>query len=345
MLAGAYGERTGDWAFVRELWPAIEAALGWIERAQDTDGFVTYSRATESGLANQGWKDSHDSIFHADGSFAKGPIALVEVQGYCFAARQSAAKCAQAIGLGERASGLLAEADRLRQRFEKHFWCEDLGFYALALDGDQAACRVRSSNAGHALWSGIAAPDRARLVGAQLLDSNFFSGWGVRTIAESEARYNPMSYHNGSVWPHDNALVARGLEQTGSKNGIIAIFEALMRATTYLDLRRIPELYCGFRRRPRRGPILYPAACSPQAWSAAAPFSLIQSMLGLEFFPAEGELRLTRPVVAPMVGAITLRNLSLGTARADITVRSRPGGAASVEVLRTQGDVRVSLVA
>jgi len=345
MLAGAYGDRTGDWAFVGTLWPAIEAALRWIERAQNGDGFVTYARGAETGLANQGWKDSHDSIFHADGSFAKGPIALVEVQGYCFAARQAAARCAQAIGLTERASDLSAGADQLRQKFEERFWCEDLGFYAIALDGDHAACRVRSSNAGHALWTGIASPDRADQVAAQLLDSSFFSGWGVRTIADSEARYNPMSYHNGSVWPHDNALVARGLERTGSKDGIIAIFEALMRATTYLDLRRIPELYCGFRRRPRRGPILYPAACSPQAWAAAAPFSLIQSMLGLEFFPEDGELRLTRPVVAPMVGAITLRNLTLGAASADLTVRSRPGGGASVEVLRTQGDVRISVIA
>ncbi len=345
MLAGAYGQRTGDWVFVNQIWPQIEAALGWIENAQDADGFVVYARATEDGLSNQGWKDSHDSIFHADGSLATGPIALVEVQGYCYAARLAAAKCASATGRGDRAASLVADAEELRKRFEARFWCDDLGFYVIAIDGKKSPCRVRSSNAGHALWTGIARPDRAAKVGAQLLDSRFFSGWGIRTIAETEARYNPLSYHNGSIWPHDNALIARGLESTGSKAGVVAIFEGLMRAATHLDLRRIPELYCGFRRRPRRGPILYPAACSPQAWAAAAPVSLIQSMLGLEFFPENGEVRLTRPVVSAMAGSFTLRNLRLGTASVDLTVRSRPEGGASVEVLRTRGDIRVSLIA
>jgi glycogen debranching enzyme len=327
------------------LWPEIEAALGWIENAQDADGFVVYARATEEGLSNQGWKDSHDAIFHGDGSLARGPIALVEVQGYCYAARLAAAKCARAIGRSDRAGSLLADAESLRLRFEERFWCDDLGFYVIALDGKKSPCRVRSSNAGHALWTGIAQPDRAAQVAAQLLDSHFFTGWGIRTIAETEARYNPLSYHNGSVWPHDNALIARGLERVGSKAGVVAIFDGLIRAATHLDLRRIPELYCGFRRRPRRGPILYPAACSPQAWAAAAPVSLIQSMLGLEFFPDEKEVRLTRPIVSTMAGSITLRNVKLGQASVDLTVRSRPGGGASVEVLRTQGDIRVSLIA
>jgi glycogen debranching enzyme len=345
MLAEAYGARTGDWEFVKQLWPEIEAALGWIENAQDADGFVVYARATEEGLSNQGWKDSYDAIFHADGSLARGPIALVEVQGYCYAARLAAAKCARAIGRSDRAASLSADAEKLKLRFDERFWCDDLGFYVIALDGEKSPCRVRSSNAGHALWTGIAQPDRAAQVAAQLLDSHFFTGWGIRTIAETEARYNPLSYHNGSIWPHDNALIARGLERAGSKAGVVAIFDGLMRAATHLDLRRIPELYCGFRRRPRRGPILYPAACSPQAWAAAAPVSLIQSMLGLEFIPAEKEIRLTRPVVSAMAGAITLRNVKLGPASVDLTVRSRPGGGASVEVLRTQGDIRVSLIA
>jgi glycogen debranching enzyme len=345
MLAGAYGARTGDWEFVKQLWPEIEAALDWIENAQDADGFVVYARATEEGLSNQGWKDSHDAIFHEDGSLARGPIALVEVQGYCYAARLAAAECAKAIGRSDRAVSLLADAANLKLRFDERFWCDDLGFYVIALDGKRSPCRVLSSNAGHALWTGIALPNRAAQVATQLLDSHFFTGWGIRTIAETEARYNPLSYHNGSIWPHDNALIARGLERVGSKAGVVAVFDGLMRAATHLDLRRIPELYCGFRRRPRRGPILYPAACSPQAWAAAAPVSLIQSMLGLEFFPDEKEVRLTRPIVSAMAGSITLRNVKLGPASVDLTVRSRPEGGASVEVLRTQGDIRVSLIA
>jgi glycogen debranching enzyme len=345
ILAHEYAERTADWALVRRLWPAIEAAISWMDGPGDLDGdgFVEYARGAETGLANQGWKDSHDSVFHADGRLAQGPIALVEVQGYVYAAKVAAAACARELGLTDRAVMLDRSAEALRDRFERQFWCEDLGFYALALDGDKAPCRVRSSNAGHALWSGIAGRRRAGKVAATLLENDFFSGWGIRTIAAGEARYNPMSYHNGSIWPHDNALVARGLERIGEKSGIVDVFEALMRAAAYLDLRRIPELYCGFRRRARRGPTLYPAACSPQAWAAAAPFSLIQSMLGLEFRPAEREILLRNPVVPPLAGAITLRNVRLAGASADFTVRGSPGGA-SLEVLRTEGNLRISIV-
>lgn len=345
MLAGEYAKRTGDWALIEKLWPSIEAAIGWIDGPGDADGdgFVEYARGKDSGLANQGWKDSHDSVFHADGRLARGSIALVEVQGYAYAARRAAAACARALGFEERAKDLDRRADQLRAHFEERFWCEDIAFYALALDGEKAPCRVRSSNAGHALWTGIASPERAALVARQLLEGPFFSGWGVRTLAHGEARYNPMSYHNGSIWPHDNALIARGLEKIGEKQGIADIFEALMRATAYLDLRRIPELYCGFRRRPRRGPTLYPAACSPQSWAAAAPFSLVQSMLGIEFRPERGEIRLINPIVPAAAGAITLRNVTLGDGSVDFVVRRSPRGAA-VEVLRTKGNLRISLL-
>ncbi len=345
MLAGQYVERTGDVALIRELWPAITRALGWIDGPgdRDGDGFVEYARAAETGLANQGWKDSHDSVFHADGRLAEGPIALVEVQAYAYAARTAAATCARLLGLETEAKTLEEKAARLRELFDEAFWSERLGYYALALDGDKKRCEVRSSNPGHALWCGIVRPDRRRAVISHLSDGDFFSGWGIRTIAEGEARYNPMSYHNGSIWPHDNALVAAGLARYGAKRGAVDVFEGLMRATSYLDQRRIPELYCGFRRKPGRGPTLYPAACSPQAWAAGAPFMLIQSMLGLEFRPGDGEIRLVNPVVPRMAGAITLRNVRLGSASADFTVRPSPGGVA-LEVLRTRGNLRISLV-
>jgi glycogen debranching enzyme len=345
ILVGQYAQRTGDWALTRELWPAVERALAWLDGPADPDGdgLIEYARGASTGLANQGWKDSYDSVFHRDGRLAEGPIALVEVQAYAFAARLAAAACARALGLRERAEALSAQAERLHQLFDQAFWCDDIGFYALALDGKKKPCRVRSSNPGHALWSGIASRSRANAVVSALVDSDFFSGWGVRTVAKGEARYNPMSYHNGSIWPHDNAVVARGLARFGAKTGVIDIFEGLMRATSYLDHRRIPELYCGFRRRPGRGPTLYPAACSPQAWAAAAPFSLIQSMLGLEFRPQDAEVRLNNPVVPPMAGAITLRNVTLGNASADFTVRPSIGGVA-LEVLRTRGDLRISLM-
>lgn len=345
MLAGQYLDRTGDLSLIREVWPAIERALAWLDGPADIDGdgLIEYARGAQTGLSNQGWKDSHDSIFHADGRLAEGPIALVEVQGYAYAARLAASICAQALGLEERAATLVTQAERLRQRFEEMFWCNDIGFYAIALDGKKSPCRVRTSNPGHALATGIASPERGAIVASTLLKSDFYSGWGIRTVARGEPRYNPMSYHNGSIWPHDNALLAQGLARYGAKRGVIGIFESLMRATSYLDHRRIPELYCGFSRRPGRGPTLYPAACSPQAWAAAAPFSLIQSMLGLEFRPGEAEIRLNNPVVPELAGAITLRNVRLGDASTDFTVHPSPGGIA-LEVLRTKGNLRISVV-
>ena len=345
MLAGQYAERTGDWRLIREIWPAIERALIWIDRAGDidSDGFIEYSRGSDAGLANQGWKDSYNSVFHADGRLANGPIALVEVQAYVYAAKRAAASCARALGFQERAEALDKAAHALRRQFDEAFWCDDIGYYALALDGAKRPCKVRTSNPGHALWLGIVPPERCASVISTLLSTDFNSGWGIRTVAAGEARYNPLSYHNGSIWPHDNALLAKGLALNGAKHGTVNIFEGLMRAASYMDHRRIPELYCGFRRRPGRGPTLYPAACSPQAWSACAPFFLIEFMLGLEFRVNEGELRLNNPVLSPMLGAVTLRNVTLGDASADFVV-SRGANGIALDVLRTRGNVRISLV-
>jgi glycogen debranching enzyme len=345
MLAGLYAERTGDYALIRALWPAIERAIAWIDGPgdADNDGFTEWSRAAETGLANQGWKDSYDAIFHADGRLAEGPIALVEVQGYVFAAKRLAAACARKLGDERRAGELEAQAQELKKRFNRAFWCEDLGTYALALDGDKKPCMVRTSNAGHALATGIARPDRARSIAKQLLRSSFNSGWGIRTVAQGEARYNPMSYHNGSIWPHDNALLAQGLARYGLKDGIETIFEGLIQAASYMDHRRIPELYCGFRRRPGRGPTLYPVACSPQAWAAAAPFSLLQSMLGLQFDRPARQIRLVNPCVPEFAGNVIVRNLSLDGASADLAIR-QDGETTSLHVLRTRGDLEVTLI-
>lgn len=346
ILAGCYAGRTGDYALVADLWPAIERALGWIDGPGDLDGdgFVEYARASEKGLTNQGWKDSHDAVFHADGRLAEGPIALVEVQGYVYAAKRLAALCARELGLTERAAELERQAKDLRRRFEEAFWCPDIGTYALALDGAKAPCKVRTSNAGHALYTGIARPDHAQQIAAGLLEPSFYSGWGVRTVAQGEARYNPMSYHNGSIWPHDNALIAHGLGRYGFKREVNTIFEALVRATSYMEHRRIPELYCGFRRRRGRGPTLYPAACSPQAWAAAAPFFLLQAMLGLEFDHRARQIRLVNPAVPVSAGEIVIRNLSLGEASVDIALRQDAAAAISLHILRASRDVQVSLV-
>jgi glycogen debranching enzyme len=345
MLAGLYAERTGDDATIVELWPAIEAALGWIDGPADGDGdgFVEYFRATEKGLANQGWKDSWDAIFHADGRLAEGPIALAEVQGYVYAAKRVAARCARRMGRDAQAQKLDAAAARLADAFEAAFWCPELGTYALALDGAKEPCRVRSSNAGQVLFTGICAPERAAEIAHDLMRPHFFSGWGIRTIAQGEARYNPMSYHNGSIWPHDNALIALGLARYGQKRAVERVFQGLFDAATYMDLRRLPELYCGFARRHGRGPTLYPVACAPQAWASATPFSLIEASLGLEFDPDAREIRLRNPRLPPFLGELVLHNLQLADASVDLMVR-RHGDEVSMELLQTSGKIQVTAV-
>jgi glycogen debranching enzyme len=345
LLAGLYVERTGDEETLAELWPSIEAALGWIDGSgdPDRDGFVEYRRASEQGLANQGWKDSYDAIFHADGRLAEGYIALAEVQGYVFAGKRLAARCAARLGKRDRARKLEAEAKLLAERFERAFWCDDLGTYALALDGTKEPCKVRTSNAGQLLFSGMVREDRARLVAADLMRSHFFTGWGIRTVARGEARYNPMSYHDGSIWPHDNALIALGLARYGLKHSVERVFQGLFDAATYMDLRRLPELFCGFRRENRRGPTLYPVACAPQAWASATPFTLLEASLGLEFDAQRGEIRLRNPRLPAFLNEVVLRDLQLGPSSVDLRVR-RHGDEVSLEVLRTRGRIQVSIV-
>jgi glycogen debranching enzyme len=345
LLAGLYVERTGDDETLAELWPSIEAALRWIDGAgdPDRDGFVEYQRASEQGLANQGWKDSYDAIFHADGRLAEGYIALAEVQGYVFAGKRLAARCALRLGKMEMAQRLEAEAQRLAERFEEAFWCEELGTYALALDDAKQPCKVRTSNAGQLLFTGIAREDRARKVAADLMRPHFFTGWGIRTVARGEARYNPMSYHDGSIWPHDNALIALGLARYGLKHSVEHLFKGLFDAASYMDLRRLPELFCGFQREKRRGPTLYPVACAPQAWASATPFTLLEAALGLEFDAQRGEIRLRNPRLPAFLNEVVLRDLQLGPSSVDLRLR-RHGEEVSLEVLRTRGQIQVSIV-
>jgi len=345
LLAGAYWDRTGDLAFVRSLWPSVERALAWIDRHGDADGdgFVEYLRRSPRGLVHQGWKDSRDAVFHADGTLAEGPIALCEVQGYVFAARRAAARIARALGKTARAARLEQQAELLRRRFDLAFWCEEISTYALALDGRKRPCRVRASNAGHCLFTGIAPPDRARRVAALLMDKAFFSGWGIRTVAATEARYNPMSYHNGSVWPHDNALAAAGFARYGFKEEAARVLAGLLDATLFLDLHRLPELFCGFPRRPGESPTLYPVACAPQAWASGAVFLLLQSCLGLEVHAPERRLIFTRPLLPPFLEAVTIRRLRVGEAAVDLSL-TRHENDVGVNVLRREGDLEVLVI-
>ncbi len=342
LLTGEYFKRTGDLETVRALWPHVQAALHWIDTYGDSDGdgFVEYDRKNADGLINQGWKDSHDAIFHEDGSLAEGPIALCEVQGYVYAAKRHAAALAATLGHQALSTTLLQQAEALRAKFEATFWCEDLSTYALALDGSKRPCRVVASNAGHALLTEIADPGRARRVAETLLGSACFSGWGVRTVALTAPRYNPMSYHNGSVWPHDNALIALGLARYGMKDGVLKIFKGLFEAAGYMDLRRLPELFCGFPWRRLNAPTLYPVACIPQAWASATVFALVQASLGIGFDQGADEIRFDRPMLPEFLDELHLRGLQARGGVADVVLR-RYDSDFALTITRRQGNVPI----
>jgi glycogen debranching enzyme len=275
---------------------------------------------------------------------AKGDIALVEVQGYVFAAKRMAARCARQLGLTARARTLESDAERLAEIFEAAFWCPEMGSYAIALDGAKNPCRVRSSNAGQVLFTGMPTNDRAMKVATTLMEANSFSGWGIRTIAKGEARFNPMSYHNGSVWPHDNALVALGFAHYGLKDAVIRLFDGLFAAAANMDLHRLPELFCGFQRQRHRGPILYPVACAPQAWASAVPFALLGASLGFEFDTQKTEIRLREPRLPPFLDEITIRGLRLGNSEADLRIRRCSNNGVGLDVMRSKGTIRFSIV-
>ncbi len=344
LLAGAYFERTADRAFAEAIWPNVEAALGWIDEFgdRDGDGFVEYERRAADGLLHQGWKDSDDALAHADGSPARGPIALCEVQGYVYAARRAGAVLAAALGHTVTAAVLNRQAEELRVRFEAAFWCDDLGTYALALDGDKRPCRVRSSNAGHCLFAGIVTPDRAARVARGLMAPESFSGWGVRTLATTEQGYNPMAYHNGCVWPHDNALIALGFARYGMSALAVQVLTGLFEAGTYFDLKRMPELFCGFDRDAGEGPTPYPVACAPQAWAAGSVFLLLQACLGLTVSGLDRQVWFARPTLPPFLSEVHIDNLTVGGAALDLLL-VRHGDEVGVNVLRRRGDVEVTV--
>lgn len=342
LMAGAYFDRTGDLEFIRALWPNIKAALHWIEEHgdRDGDGFVEYGRRNEQGLINQGWKDSYDSVFHDDGRLAEGPIALAEVQGYVYGAWRAASQLASRLGDTHLAVQLERRAEELRRQFDDAFFDGKLGTFIMALDGEKRPCRVRSSNAGHTLFTGLAYPGRAPTVVRTLMSKPSFSGWGVRTVPATEARYNPMSYHNGSIWPHDNALIGAGFSRYGYRREAADIFSGLLGASSYVDLRRLPELFCGFGKRPGQGPTFYPVACVPQAWAAAAPLYLLQACLGLSFSPDDNTILFDEPTLPSSLDEITLRRLSLGDAWVDVALR-KSANKVVVDVLARSGDVGV----
>ncbi|CDX57287.1 putative Amylo-alpha-1,6-glucosidase [Mesorhizobium plurifarium] len=344
LLLGRHAAWTGDLDLFRELQAPVEKALDWIAKAGDDhgEGYLKYRSSSTEGLANQGWKDSGDAIVRADGGLARPPIALVEVQGYVFAAKQAIADLYERSGEAGRARQLRHEADTLRRRFNRDFWCEEQGIFALALEARNRPVAVVSSNPGHALWCGIADRDKGRRSVARLMRDDMFNGWGVRTLATSERRYNPVGYHLGTVWPHDNALAAAGCRQYGADDAALRIFTAIAEAAMHFRHHRLPEAMAGFPRDDFQVPVHYPVACHPQAWAAGtAPF-LLTVCLGLEPDGFANKLRIVRPRMPGFVNRIALRGLRVGKGSADLEFRRTDDGA-EVDVLQTSGQLTVEV--
>ena len=341
MLAGRYFRRTGDLVLLERLWPALRQAMEWIERScdADADGLLAYARGEASGLSNQGWKDSDDSVFHEDGSMPIGPIALVEVQGYVFSALEAMASLAAARGEEEAAIRWRMRAERMRETVEARFWDEALDFYALARDGQGRMCRIRASNPGHLLYVGLPQLSRAQRVIAQLCSPPFDNGWGVRTLASDQPRFNPMSYHNGSVWPHDVALCAAGMAHYGARRQSMHLLGEVFEAATHFGMR-LPELFCGFPRVSGEPPIAYPVACLPQAWSAGSVFMLLQACLGLQVDAARSEVIIDHPQLPFGVDRLRVERVDVAGARVDLmfervgdrVLAAHAGGSAEVRV-------------
>ena len=342
ILAGCYFDYTGDVKFLEHLRPHIDMALDWIDRYGDVDGdgFVEYAPHSEKGLVQQGWKDSNDSVFHVDGTIADPPIALCEVQGYVYAAKMAAAKIYAAWGDPQRQRSLESEAAELQHHFEEAFWCDEISTYALALDGHKQPCRVRTSNPGHCLYSGIASPERANLVAHTLVSQDFASGWGIRTVGCHEARYNPLSYHNGSIWPHDNAIIAAGMARYDFREFAGRVLMNLLDLSSAVELQRLPELFCGVDRRPGQGPTLYPVACSPQAWAAGAVFMLLQACLGITVDARNRRVIFDRPFLPQGIPQLSIRDLRIEDCRLSLFME-RDSGPVRIQVVEKHGEVDV----
>jgi glycogen debranching enzyme len=342
LLLGTYYRWTGDLEFCRRLLPNVERALQWVERYGDLDGdgLLEYQRSSPRGLVNQGWKDSHDSVVHVDGKLAEGPIALAEVQAYVYLARLRVADVYEALGQAARAAELRARAAALRAAFNERFWVESEQFLAMALDGEKRPVASVSSNPAHGLYCGIVDQDKAAPLARRLLAPDMFSGWGVRTLSKSAVAYNPMSYHNGSIWPHDNAIIGAGLKRYGFAKATNRLATAMFEMAVTVDDMRLPELFCGFTRRSPNRPVAYPVACSPQAWAAGAPFLLLQAMLGISADAPANVVNVNKPQLPGWLNTVELHDLRVGRSTISI-VFQRHGETTGFSLLDKHGDVRV----
>ena len=333
---------TGDMGLFHELGGHIDAALAWIDANSDKDGFLRYTERSSRGLYNQGWKDSFDAISHADGTLAKAPIALAEVQGYVYMAKKRIADLFEKRGMEDRAKKLRQDAANLFWSFNDKFWMPKRQFYAEAIDAD-GQCDVISSNPGQALWSGIVERQKAEKLVQRLFEPDMYTGWGIRTLASGEKRYNPLGYHNGTVWPHDNSIIAMGLGRYGYKEEQSALFSSMFEAAGFYISYRLPELFGGFHREEYDIPIRYPVACSPQAWSSGTIPYMLTASLGLEPNALEQKLTLVKPKLPEWLEKVKINSLHVGNAAAKLEFQ-RVGGSTLVNVVEKRGELEVNVV-
>ncbi len=334
---------TGDKEFVRELWDAAEGALMWLDAYGDLDedGFVEYQRRSPMGLLVQGWKDSANSVIFPDATLAEGAIALAEVQGYVYAAKKRASELCYLMDLRVLGDRLVREAEELKVAFNVAFWNEAGGFYVEALDGNKRQVDIRTSNPGHALWCGIVADDRIPLLVEQLLAPDMFSGWGIRTMSAECPVYNPMSYHNGTIWPHDNSLILKGMADHGYKGEVIRIMDALFQASLHFPYYRLPELFCGFARMGELDrPVPYPVACSPQAWAAGTHFLMLQSALGIQPDAPGNALHIVQPMLPPWLDAMHVKGIRVGETTLELQFM-QANGVTTARVVNKQGKAKI----
>lgn len=339
---------TGDEALLNDLMPAAERALAWIDEYGDVDGdgFVEYSRRSRGGLVNQGWKDSGDGVPFPDGTLPRPPIALVEVQGYVYAAKRHMAEMYEHAGKPEKAAELREQAVELRTRISNAFWMEDEGYFALALDGQKQPLRTLTSNPGHLLWAGVPTDEQARRMAEKLVGTSMFSGWGIRTLARYQPVYNPLSYHNGTVWPHDNSIIGLGLARYGFRKEAAKVLTALFEAALYFRYHRLPELFCGNWRGETDTPVEYPVSCSPQAWASGAFYPLLQGVLGIEPDARKGMLRLDRPYLPAGMRELAITDMRIGGSRVSLEF-ARRGERTMANVVAVEGNplhVRLDVV-
>lgn len=345
MLLAEYYSWTADLSLVRSLWPNTLAAMGWIDRnlreqPEILKGYLAYDRRSSRGLANQGWKDSNDCIVHTDGSLAEGPIALCEVQGYVFAAKVRLSGLAHLLGETQLAQRWLEEALLLRERFNEEFWLSDQDYCAMALDGHGKQVAGIGSNPGQCLCTGILTREHAHAVAERLTAPDLFSGWGVRTLHSTSPAFNPIGYHTGSVWPHDNALIALGLRSTGHPAQMIDIGSVLFEVAQNQPYYRLPELFCGFARTEGNPLVSYPVACSPQAWAAGSPFQILQAFVNLVPDAPTNCLRVIDPVLPDWLGQVAFKNLRVGASILDLEFE-REGDSTTCRVTNKRGNIRV----